>query len=222
MTFRNELMKMRDLAWLALPLGVVILLISLNTNIPRYFLERREGERALGIFAAMAYLMVAGSTVVSALGQTASPRLAKYFAAGDFVSFRSLVLKLVGLGLAGGLIAVLTATLIGKNVLTIMYSSEYASHVNVLIWITVAEVLLTVSHFLGVAISAARRFTVQAPLFVVITLVTIIASALLVPRYGIEGAAFSILISASVQATGILAIFIHVLRSTSVAEKGRP
>ena len=45
-----------------------------------YFIERYWGKRELGIFAALAYLIVAGNTVVSALGQSASPRLA--FTAG--------------------------------------------------------------------------------------------------------------------------------------------
>ena len=33
------------LAWLALPLGIVMMLISLNANIPRYFIEHYWGER---------------------------------------------------------------------------------------------------------------------------------------------------------------------------------
>jgi O-antigen/teichoic acid export membrane protein len=218
---KTDLNQMLKLAWLALPLGIVILLISLNTNIPRYFLEGHEGERGLGIFAAMAYLMVAGSTIVSALGQTASPRLAKYFAAGNFHGYRTLVSKMVGLGLIGGLVAVIVAASIGKQVLTLMYSSEYATHASVLIWITIAEVLLTVSHFLGVAISAARRFRVQVPLFVLVTVMTVVSSALLIPRYGLEGAAYSILIAASVQTFGVLVIFLQILRSNSAVKEER-
>jgi O-antigen/teichoic acid export membrane protein len=42
-----------------LPLGVVAALVLLNTNIPRYFIERYLGEWELGIFAALAYIMVA-------------------------------------------------------------------------------------------------------------------------------------------------------------------
>src|SRR5215203_2877989 len=58
------------LAWLALPLGLVMALISLNMNIPRYFVEGYLGEHELGIFAAIAYIMVAGQTAVTALGQS--------------------------------------------------------------------------------------------------------------------------------------------------------
>jgi O-antigen/teichoic acid export membrane protein len=72
----------------ALPLGIVAMLMSFNANVPRYFIEHYLGERELGIFAAMAYLMVVGGTVVGALGQSASPRLAKYYAAGHLYAFK--------------------------------------------------------------------------------------------------------------------------------------
>src|SRR5208282_5174062 len=51
---RWDLPSLARLAWLALPLGIVMMLISLNSNIPRYFIEHYRGERELGIFAALA------------------------------------------------------------------------------------------------------------------------------------------------------------------------
>ena len=104
-----DLPALARLAWLALPLGIVMMLISLNANIPRYFIEHYWGERELGIFAALAYLMVAGNTVVGALGQSASPRLARYYAEGNGRAFRRLLVKLVGLGAGMGLVGLLVA-----------------------------------------------------------------------------------------------------------------
>jgi len=194
------------LTWLALPLGVVMMLISLNSNIPRYFLERYEGERGLGIFAAMSYLMVAGTTVVSALGQSASPRLAKYYAAGNASAFRNLLLKLVGIGAFLGVAAVLVVAIAGKPILTLLYQPEYAEQADVFVWITLAAGIGYVSSFLGYGMTAARYFKVQAPLFAVVTGVTALASFWLVPRYGLQGAAFALLCSAVVQLFGALAI----------------
>src|SRR5437867_2722549 len=71
------------LAWLASPLAFVMMLGSLNTSPPRYFVERSLGEAQLGIFTAIAYLIVAGETVVGAMGQSAGPRLARYYAQGN-------------------------------------------------------------------------------------------------------------------------------------------
>ena len=90
------------LAWLALPLGIVMLLISLNTNIPRYFIQHYWGARELGIFAAMAYVVVAEAMVITALGQAASPRLAQYYAAGNQRALYLLVAKLLAVCLVLG------------------------------------------------------------------------------------------------------------------------
>src|SRR5271165_2677265 len=48
---------------LSLPLGIVMMLISLNASMPRYFVERYRGPAELGIYAAVAYLPIAGTTV---------------------------------------------------------------------------------------------------------------------------------------------------------------
>lgn len=45
---RWHLETQRQLIALSLPLGIVMMLISLNSNIPRYFIERYLGERELG------------------------------------------------------------------------------------------------------------------------------------------------------------------------------
>ena len=94
-----DLAKLRRLAWLALPLGVVVMLNSFYSNIPRYFVEHYLGEAALGYFAAMAYVLVAGRTVMNALGQAATPHLAKSYVA-DRRAFCRLLAKLLAMAAA--------------------------------------------------------------------------------------------------------------------------
>jgi O-antigen/teichoic acid export membrane protein len=78
----------------ALPLGVVLMLVSLTSNIPRYAVQRYLGTRELGAVAAVAAFLAAGSTVVNALGQASTPRLARYFTARDLGRFRGLAWQL--------------------------------------------------------------------------------------------------------------------------------
>ena len=152
------------LAWLAMPLGVVMMLISLNTNIPRYFIEFYLGEHQVGIFAALAYLIVAGNTVVAALGQSASPRLARYYAEGNNQGFRRLLGALVGLGAGIGIAGVLLALVAGHKILTTLYSPEYAAHADLLILMMVAAAVSYVASLLGFGLTAARYFRCQLPL----------------------------------------------------------
>jgi O-antigen/teichoic acid export membrane protein len=184
---------LHNLALLSLPLGIVMMLNSLNTNIPRYLLERSFGERELGIFAAMAYLMVAGTTVISALGQSASPRLAKHFAAQNMAAFRRLLIRLVSIGLVGGALGIGVVQLGGKELLTFIYGPEYAVYADVLILIMVASALSYLSSFLGIAMTAARSFKIQMPITIFSLVVILSASWGLIPKFGMKGAAIAII-----------------------------
>ena len=130
---------------LSFPLGLTMLLVSLNGNIPRYLLEHHHGEAELGVFAALAYLLVAGSTVVNALGQASSPRLAQYFSKSDPRGVKRLLYPLVGIGgLLGGL-GVAVAILAGAPILHLLYGPEYAAFSEVLVLVMVGAGLSFVS-----------------------------------------------------------------------------
>lgn len=206
---RWQFIKMRKLIWLSLPLGIVMMLLSLNTNIPRYFIERSLGERELGVFAAISYLMVAGTMVVSALGQSASPRLAKYYAAGESKAFRMLLLKLVGISAILGIIGFLVSAIAGREILTLFYRPEYAERADLLVWLMVAAGINYVSSFLGYGMTAARYFRVQMPLFALVTTISATTCFWLIPTYGLQGAAIALILAAIFQAVVSLGVIIH-------------
>ena len=109
------------LSWMALPLGLVLMLISLNVSIPRYFLEGNLGTRELGIFAAIAYLERVGTTIADALAQSASPRLAKDYASGNTGAYSLLLTKLIGIALLLGILSVGAVAVAGNQILTLLY-----------------------------------------------------------------------------------------------------
>lgn len=196
------------LAWLSLPVGFTMMLISLNTNIPRYFIEQYWGQRELGFFAAVAYLMVAGTTVINALGQSASPRLAAYYAYGDKRKFAWLLLRLLGIGLALGISGILLSLLAGREILTLLYQEEYAKLGEVLIWVMAASSLSYIASFLGYAMTAAHRFAAQPAVFLAVALANGLACWVLVPRYGSLGAAWALGIANLLQILASLAVVI--------------
>lgn len=198
------------LAWLALPLGLVMMLLSLNVNIPRYFIEWHLGERELGIFAAMAYLQLAGVTVVGALGQSASPRLAKYYAMGNGPAFRALLLKLISIGALLGGAGVLIALVAGREVLVLLYGPEYVRY-ELFVWLMAAAGVSYVASCLGYGMTAARYFRVQMPLFAIVTGTGALACFWLIPAYGLRGAAIALLIASGVQVGSSLVIIMYAL-----------
>ncbi|MGR3278825.1 lipopolysaccharide biosynthesis protein [Acaryochloris marina NIES-2412] len=204
--------KLKRLVWLALPLGLVMMLISLNTNIPRYFVEKYLGERELGIFAALAYLMTIGNMIVNALGESASPKLAKYYAAKQKTAFRQLLFKLVGLAALLGGIAVILAVVAGERILIIFYQPEYADHKDLFVWLIVSAAIGFISYFLGYAMTAARYFRIQTLLFFTVAVTSTITCFWLIPTLGLKGAALALLIGAILRMIFSLGVIIHALR----------
>ena len=207
-----ELDRLKQLAWLVLPLGGVRLLMSLNPNLPRYFVEHRLGEAALGYFAAMAYIMVAGNTVTAALGQSAAPRLARYYIS-DRRAFVRLLLKMVLLAASLGAGGIVVAVVAGRPLLTLIYRADYAQHAHVLTWLMVAGAVSYVASMFGYGMTAARKFRVQVPLNIGVTGVTALACWLLVPRFGLQGAAYALLTAAFISCIGAASINVFAWRA---------
>lgn len=200
-----------QLTALAVPLGLVMMLLSLSSNIPRYFLEHIWGEAELGYFSALAYLMLVGNTIVSALGQAASPRLAKSYAARDLRTFYRLLLGLMGIGGGMGGLGVLLAMAFGRQILTLLYRPDYAEQVSAFTWLMFVAMLNYVASFLGYGMTAARYFRAQLPLFAIVVGVLTVACAVLIPTHGSIGAAQGMGIAAVVQLAGSLAINAHAV-----------
>ena len=204
---------LKKLTLLALPLALTMLLISLNANIPRFIIDRYLGERELGLFAAMAYLITAGSTVINALGQSASPRLSRYYAAGDMEAFRSLLRKLVGIGALVGGAGVAIAVIAGREVLTILYQAEYAKNVKTFVWLMIGAAVGYISSFLGYGMTAAHYYRIQPIIFAACAMLLVCLCLILIPEKGIIGAAWALAVSATCQMAASLAVNWHAINT---------
>ena len=199
----------------SITLGVIAMLVSLLPNIPRYFIAGSQGERALGIFTATAFLVSSGNLIINSLGQSAFVRLAKYYAAGDVREFNSLLLKLVGIAAVLGLGGIGVAVLFGRVLLTLLYRPEYAEHTDVLIAMMVGGAVTYVAGLMASAVTAARCFGRQIPLLLTAVASAAIASKFLVPAHGLLGAAFAVIITSTVLCAGEVVLLWTVLRDAS-------
>ncbi|HEY3265329.1 MAG TPA: lipopolysaccharide biosynthesis protein [Armatimonadota bacterium] len=193
---RPALLRLARLAW---PLGVVTMLGAANANAPRYFVAGWLGERELGVFAALTYLTVVGSTVVMAIGQAASPGLAEHYARGETRAFRAVVLRMALGGIALGAVGVVAAVFAGRWILSAFYEPEYGAAAPALTWTMASAGVLFVASFLGYALTAARRFAVQMPVAAASLIANAAGCPLLVRSLGLRGAAAAMGISAAVQ-----------------------
>ncbi len=190
----------------AFPLTIVMVLVSLNLNIPRYFVERYRGTHDLGVFAALSYLIVAGNLVVNAFGQAIAPKLARLYANGSRRGFWRIVFFLLAIAGACGLIGTAVVGLAGERLVGIVYNASYTPYTSLLMGLMAAATLLYAGEFLGYAMTAARIFRPQAPLFLLAAGSTTAACGVLIPRDGLRGAVTAMSIGFAVQTLGGAAI----------------
>lgn len=207
----------RRIVLTSLPLGLVMLAVSLRTYIPRFFVERSAGTAELGVFAALSSLTVAGTLVVSALGQSAVPRLARHFHRDELAAFRRLVRRLVLVGVALGGAGVIVAAAAGRPLLGIVFGSSYAARADLLVWLMGAGLAAYASSFLGYALTAARLFAVQLPLFTATTLACAAGCWWLVPAHGLVGAACAWGASLLLEVVAAVAVLEVALRRRAAA-----
>jgi O-antigen/teichoic acid export membrane protein len=199
--FRFSLETQKALLSVSWPLGIVMTLASLNINIPRYILEQKLGTAELGIFASLAYLLTAINLIVIALGQSVCTRMARLFADGDIRPFKALLGKLILFAGALGMVALGLASVIGRPVLALVYRPEYAEHVDLLLLMVVDATLVAIATFVGFGMTAARCFRPQMSIMAVTTVTTVVFTLALIPRFGLMGAGYGLLIASFLRAT---------------------
>jgi O-antigen/teichoic acid export membrane protein len=208
---------LRRLAWLSLPLGIVMALNSLSANIPRYILEHKLGTAELGIFASLAYLVTAMGLISVALGQSACTRMARLFAGGKIHDFTRVLHKLLTISVLLGATGVIVASKLGKPVLMFVYRPEYAEHVNLLVVMVIDASVTSMCVFLGFGLTAARCFRSQIPIMVANVVATIVLTYVLLPYFGMLGGGYALLLSSVVQACGSYLILNRALHMGSAA-----
>lgn len=208
---------------LALPLGIVTTIASINLNMPRYFIHAQMGEHQLGIFSAMAYATVAMTLVGDSLANCAIPRLSRLYAAGRTAEFRMLLFRLLVAGSAIGLSGLVVAWGLGSWLLTLFYSPQYAAHTHVFVLLTAAAAIHFAASMLTSGITSARYFRIQVPMFALVAASTAAVCARFVPTMGLTGGAFAVIGGASTRLVLAAAVIGHlVLTSASPARDWKP
>ena len=202
-----------DLMRTALPLGIATTMAALNLNMPRYFIHARLGEYELGIYSAIAYTTVAMILVSDSLGHCAIPRLARLYTAGRLTEFRSLLLRLLAAGGGLGLAGLAVAHFMGVRLLTLIYGREYATHYRIFVTLILATAIHCVACMFTSAITSARCFRVQAPLYALVAGSNALACARWVSTTGLAGGAAAMVIAALVQLVLGAAVVGYLLRA---------
>ncbi len=204
-------MSLVRLAVLAAPLGVVLTLAALAVSLPRYTISHYLGNHALGVFVSIYYLSIAGTKLVNTVGQSAGPRLAKFYAADDTRAFGQLLGQLVLLVLGLGTAGVFAVALLGQWVLGTLYDADFRPYWGLSLLVMTAAAVMYLSALLGMALESMRRFRTHMAIRAVGVLLLLGTLPILVPSMGLYGAAVSMLISSVANALGCFGVILWML-----------
>src|SRR4029077_5289998 len=150
--------------------------------------------------------MSAGNLLVSALAQAVFVPLARFYAQGRRRAVTMLLLKLLGIGTVLGLGGIFVAWIAGARLLAIIYRPEYATESRLLVWFMVVAWIGYLGQFLGGAMTSARLFVHQIPLFALGVSIITLGSYWLVPRMGLQGAIVASMAGVLVQLLASVAV----------------
>jgi O-antigen/teichoic acid export membrane protein len=198
--------RIYEISIIGLPLGLAMLMISLAPQIPRFFLSRYTDLATLGIFGSIAYIMTAANMMLTSLGMTLSPRMARSYAKGNKKDFVKL-LKFSYLLFTGvGIVCLAVVYFWGETILVILYSRDYIVYKNIFVLLTLASVISFFTSISGYALTAARYFKVQPYISLGNCIVVLLLSWLFIPYHGIMGAAWAVLFPSFLNMTAFFVI----------------
>jgi len=200
------------LTCLTLPLGIAMMMSSLAQSIPRYVVGHLLGLHTLGIFVMVLYLALVGAKLVAAMSQSAGPRLAKHYAAGDRAAYCRLLGKLLGITVALGVGVVLVVAVLGGSILALLYGAEFSQYAELAVYLMAAGTMMYLTAPLAQAVDAMRRFKTHLAVRVVGIVTLLILLPVMIETYGLHGAAAAMFIGYLVTILGLAGVILTAIR----------
>ncbi len=193
----------------AIPMGISLGIVTLQSNIPRLFLDQYASIEAVGIFTVLSYFIIVGSIFINSICQYLSPRLTHAWNHNRayFKKLLSMALLVAG-GL--GLIAIFLSYFMGEFVLNLVYGAEYVAYTDAFVLTMVAGFILYLATVLGYTLTAIGFIKQQVYLFSIVLIFSVLVSYLCIPEYGIVGGIYTSMVSSLVQC--ILSLLVVLFR----------
>lgn len=187
-----DILRLKTLTFRSLPLAFKVMLVSLDTHVTRYFVTGMASLSAVGVFGPIASGAGSASMVGKALNQSVSAKLGRLATAGEpraFLSFvRRLQLLYLVLGAAG-----VGFTIVAGGPLLALVRPDLLAYQAVLTLVVVSVALDLQNGIVDMSLVAARRIAPLAPACGISVATSAIGCWMLIPSYGLVGAAMAMI-----------------------------
>lgn len=198
----------KDMIKVGMPLGIAVMLVSLQVNIPRYFLEKYEGVELVGVFTILSYFVVIGGIVINSICQYLSPNFSKFYRDMEINKLKKIILSALSISLCLGFFGLFISLMVSDFILNIIYGSHYMKYSYLLPYIMISGIFTYLSVVNGYLLTSLKILKLQMPIFLILVFLTTIYSYFLIPLYGLNGAVFTTIL-ASVSQFLITSFFVY-------------
>ncbi len=203
----------------AIPMGVTLGLVTLQSSIPRIFLNKYESTELVGILSVLSYFVVIGSIFINSICQYLSPKIVKFWI-NDIKGFIKNYIFMQVISLLFGFFVLFFCYFFGNIILNLVYGEKFIEYEKELNLIMFSGVFLYLSTVNGFTLTSIGYIGKQVYIFSFIVLITLLSSYLLIPRLGIDGAIYSMVIAYFTQFIVTSIVIIYKLRcKTNSLEK---
>lgn len=194
-------------------LGLAGAVVALNIAIPRLWVENKLGLQVAGIFGTLLYVTRGGHFLLSSVAIVFLPKLSKFRKNGERKKFFQLHYLMLTIILMTGLCLLVFVYFFGSDIITIMFSPDYAKEHETLFYLCVAFVFTALTFYLQNSLTIMRSFAAQIKFGLTTTSLLIVLTPLFINVYGIIGAAYALIIARVIQFLFIAAISERLFRS---------
>lgn len=189
---RYESAIFRPLARLAVPFAVAAILARLYSYTDSILLSKLAGDVAVGLYSIPYKITYAFQFVPLALVAALYPRFSEYFERDQnrlaYVFERGLKYLLIMV-----LPIVVGISLLAKDIVLSVYTAEYLNSIIPLQILLAGLIFSYVSFPIGAFLNACGRQTTQTVIVALVLAVNVILNLILIPRFGVAGAALAAL-----------------------------
>lgn len=199
LNWRTTLKQVGSLVQTGIPFAIVTTMVMLHAALPRFVVASSMGKAEAGIMGALTYAAIAPNLLMVALGQSSVTTLVQSLEDNDRKEFQAGVFRLLAVAIALGFVTLLSGFFLGERILHLLYGPQFLDHEKELLVFLGASAVGYVNTALGYGLSSSRVFAAQIPMMASVCLICLAASLILVPRWGLIGAAAAQLTSMTAQ-----------------------
>lgn len=211
--FKIRWRRMLGLAWRALPMGITILLVDLQLNLPRMQIASLKGLSALGLFAGLTSFLSLGSLIIVPLSQIFSPRLAAHSIAGRKTEYLHFMASLLGIATLIGMGGLAISLYCSELLLVSLFGEAYRGIHNELPWVMLVLLFRNIASALGCCLTASRILAAQPVVHCLAIAIVFVCGEIWIPAFGVHGAVCAVLAGSGFLAFAFAVLAVYAVQA---------